>query len=319
MPDGPLRIQPYRDDDKPRWDAFVANSKNGTFLFRRDYLDYHAERFPDASLIAEDDRGDVCALLPGTRREDRLISHGGLTYGGFITDEEMTVGRMVNLFDATLSHLRAGGISTLLYKSVPHIYHRSPAEEDLYALFAHGAEIYRRDVLSVISYGHEPEWKARRRRGMRKARRAGIEIRESDDYERFWEVLKANLRARHGTRPVHTLPEIRLLALRFPLQILLYAAYLGDDLEAGVVVYLSENVCHVQYNAASPSGRDHGALDLLFAHLIDAYRGRVRYFDFGISTEQEGRFLNAGLVDYKQHFGARTVVHDFYRLAIPTP
>ncbi len=313
---GQLTIKPYRDDDKERWDAFVASSKNGTFLFNRDYLDHHADRFPDASLIAEDEDGDVRALLPGTRQDHQLISHAGLTYGGFVSSEDMTLGTMLDVFNASLRHLQEDGVTTLLYKSVPHIYHRRPAEEDLYALFVHGAELYRRDVLSVISYGDELEWKARRRRGMRKATRAGVEIRESEEYERFWPVLEANLKERYGTWPAHSLEEIRLLARRFPAQIHLYEACLGDELEAGVIVYVSDSVCHVQYNAASPAGRDHGALDLLFGRLIEAFRGHVRYFDFGISTEQEGRFLNTGLVEYKQHFGARAVAHDFYRLPI---
>lgn len=41
------------------------------------------------------------------------------------------------------------------------------------------------------------------------------------------------------------------------------------------------------------------------------YVGRS-YLSMGISTEQAGRLLNTGLVEQKERFGARTVVHDFY-------
>jgi GNAT acetyltransferase-like protein len=317
---GIVSIQDYTERDRARWDTFVTQSKNGTFLFSRDYMDYHADRYPDASLMGVDDGGALRALLPATRRGEELISHAGLTYGGFVTDERMTTEAMLELFDATVQHLSQSGISKLSYKAVPHIYHRTPAEEDLYALMVNGAELYRRDVLSVIDYEAEIDWEARRRRRQKKsaaALRAGIEVRETDDYEAFWVMLAANLDRRHNLKPVHTSEEIQLLADRFPDHIRFFGAYRGDRLEAGAVLYLSPRVCHVQYSASSVTGRKLRALDLVHAHIIDAFHTRARYYDFGISTEQEGRVLNAGLVEYKQQFGARTVVQDHYRVSIP--
>jgi lipid II:glycine glycyltransferase (peptidoglycan interpeptide bridge formation enzyme) len=38
--------------------------------------------------------------------------------------------------------------------------------------------------------------------------------------------------------------------------------------------------------------------------------------DFGISTELDGRQLNAGLIDYKEGFGARAVNYDFYEMPV---
>lgn len=312
-------IKDYSDADKTRWDEFVARSKNGTFLFQRQYMDYHADRYPDASLLALDAGGEVQALFPATRRQHEVISHEGLTYGGFVTDERMTVELMLDLFQAAGRHFREAGVGSLTYKSVPHIYHRSPAEEDLYALAVNGAELYRRDVLSVIDYDGDIDWSERSRRRERKAAKAvrsGVEVRETDDYDRFWAVLAGNLERRHGLIPAHTADELKLLAARFPDQIRLFGAYRDEALEAGALVYLAARVCHLQYSASSQTGRRLRALDLLLAHVIEAYRGQMRYFDFGVSTEQDGRFLNTGLVEYKQQFGARTVVHDFYKWAL---
>jgi hypothetical protein len=316
---GSVTIEEYTEGDRARWDAFVAQSKNGTFLFTRDYMEHHADRYPDASLVASDDGGTVRALLPATRQSDELASHAGLSYGGFVTDERMTVELMLELFEVATRHLRASGVSTLTYKAVPHIYHRSPAEEDLYALAVNGAELYRRDVSSVIDYEADVDWDARRRRREKKAAaalRAGLEVRETNDYEAFWEILASNLDRRHKVKPAHSAAELELLAARFPDHIRLFGAYGGGRLEAGAVLYISPRVCHVQYSASSVDGRKLRALDLVHAHVIGAFQGRVRYFDFGISTEQDGRVLNAGLVEYKQQFGARAVVHDFYRLAV---
>lgn len=316
-----LTVTAYAEHYKSRWDEFLGRSKNGTFLFRRDYMEYHSDRYPDGSLIALNENGTVKALLPATRLDDQLVSHEGLTYGGWVTDQSMTVQGMLELFEASKRHLVESGVATFIYKSIPHIYHRTPAEEDLYALLAHGAELYRRDALSVLSYAAESEWEERLRWRMRKggkAGRAGFEVRRSEDYDRFWHLLAANLERRHGIRPVHSLEEIQLLAGRFPDQIQLFGMYRGNAFEAGVIVYLTDTVCHAQYSVSSDEGREVRALDFVFAHIINAFRGQVRYFDFGISSERDGS-LNRGLLEYKQRFGARTVVHDFYRLTLSTP
>ena len=83
-----------------------------------------------------------------------------------------------------------------------------------------------------------------------------------------------------------------------------------------MVVYENSTVAHAQYISASEEGKKSAALDALFAWLInDVYRDK-RYFDFGISTEDNGRILNEGLIDQKEGFGARGVVHDHYQLDI---
>ncbi len=83
---------------------------------------------------------------------------------------------------------------------------------------------------------------------------------------------------------------------------------------AGVIIFESDQVAHAQYIGVADDGRKCGALDLIMNYLINDYYATKRYFDFGISTEDNGRYLNAGLVENKQSYGARAVVHDFYEL-----
>jgi hypothetical protein len=40
------------------------------------------------------------------------------------------------------------------------------------------------------------------------------------------------------------------------------------------------------------------------------------YFDFGISTTEDGRNLNINLNRNKESYGARTTVYDFYELDV---
>jgi hypothetical protein len=90
----------------------------------------------------------------------------------------------------------------------------------------------------------------------------------------------------------------------------------NEDILAGVVIYESKNVAHAQYIASEEKGREIGALDMIFDYLINEYYKNKKYFDFGISTEKDGLYLNEGLIFFKEGFGARGVVHDFYEVNI---
>jgi hypothetical protein len=310
-----VKICVYSASDQDKWDDFIAKSKNGTFLFFRDYMDYHSDRFRDHSLIISNEKGRIISLLPANTREDTLASHEGLTYGGFITDDRMTVPVMMDVFNNVTQYLTIRGFTRFIYKTIPHIYHSFPAEEDLYGLFCKNARLYRRDVLTVIDYrSNRLKFQQRRLRSIKKALRNHLQVRETDDYEQFWDILATNLYTKYRLKPVHSVAEIKLLAKRFPNEIRLVAAYRGDVMQAGAVVYLSRNVCHVQYNAASEDGKNAGALDLVIDHLVEFFSASKKYFDFGVSTEDNGRYLNVGLVEYKEGFGARTIMHDFYEI-----
>jgi Acetyltransferase (GNAT) domain len=308
-----LRVARYTPDDRRAWDDFVARAKNGVFLFRRDYMEYHADRFTDASLLVYDDDALV-ALLPGNVRERTYVSHGGLTYGGFVTDARMRTATMLQVFDAVLAHLREREVEELLYKPLPHIYHSMPAEEDLYALFRAGATLIRRDVATTIARGAAAPYTKGRKYCVSKGRKSEIAITRSHDFEAFMQVEEQNLLARYGTAPVHTAAELALLASRFPDNIKLFIATKDGAVLAGTVVYETPRVAHTQYIASSERGRELCALDLVLDHLIRGEYAEKPFFDFGISTEEQGRFLNVGLSENKESYGGRATVYDWYRL-----
>jgi hypothetical protein len=308
-----LRIESYAPEAKAEWDQFVRRSKNGTFLFCRDYMDYHRDRFTDGSLLVKNDKGEIVALLPANVDGTTLVSHGGLTYGGFVTGSAMSAPLMLTVFQQVSAFLRLQGIRKVVYKTIPRIYHQMPADEDMYALFRADARLFRRDVTSAAIPGVVP-FRERRKRAIKKASRAGITCAESECLSGFWRVLEWNLREVHGLRPVHSLEEIERLRASFPNEIKLFAAFDGNELVAGTVIYETAMVAHAQYTASSAAGRASGALDLLSAYLLEhVYRAKP-YFDFGVSTESAGQHLNSGLVEFKEGFGGRTVVHDFYEL-----
>lgn len=306
-----MKVEWYSAAREQAWNAFLGASKNGTFLFDRRYMEYHADRFPDASLMVFRD-DSLVALLPANRLGNTLQSHGGLTFGGLILGRQMTTPRYLEVLAAVMTHLKEAGIDRVEYKPVPTIYHQYPAEEDRYALFLIDAQCYRRDVTSVILPGRRLPLRKGRKSEISKARRLGVVAEATDRWAEFWEILMENLRRKHDVAPAHTVDEIRLLQSRFPGNIHLFTASVNGRMQAGTVIYETPCVAHTQYIGCSQEGQESGALDFLLAQLIEQVYQDKPFFNFGISNENNGRFLNQGLIEFKEGFGARSIASDAY-------
>lgn len=315
---GELTVRRYAPEDEAAWDALVERSVNGTFLHTRRYLSYHGDRFADVSLVAVDGNR-LAGVLPAAADPadtGRVVSHPGITYGGLVHDGSVRGSRMIGALRDSAGLWRESGFRALLYKVVPHIYHRMPAGDDAYALFRLGAARVRCDLSATVDLTGETTPRRDRRRNVRLAARSGVQVETGRHLlVPFWDVLTDTLRDRHGVVPVHTVEEIGLLADRFPEAIRCAAAFLGEELVAGVVSYRTDRVLHAQYTAVSATGRTVYALDLLVDDAIATARSEgLRYFDYGVSTERAGWVLNDSLYEYKLAYGAGGVPHEFYEL-----
>ena len=308
-----MEIRRYRREDKELWNSFVSKARNATFLFDRNYMDYHADRFDDNSFMFYH-KGKLKAVLPANVAGDTLYSHQGLTYGGLLLDKKATVEDVLECFDSLNSWLRENGISKVVYKALPWIYQQYPSEEDLYALtWKCKAQLISRNIASTIVIDNKLKFAESRKSGIRKALSLNIEVGESNDVDGFWHVLEDNLGNRYNAKPVHTASEMKLLMSRFPNNIKLYVAKMNGEIVGGILIYVTPQVVHTQYISASVEGKKHGALDLLFDYIINKVYANCRYFDFGKSTEQGGAYLNEPLIFQKEGFGGRGVCYDWYQ------
>lgn len=280
-------------------------------FFYRDYMDYHADRFTDHSLMIYD-KNKVTALLPANENDQTISSHQGLSYGGVISTPEIKQATATLVIKHILNYYKKRRFDSLLYKQTPGFYLHRQGSEDGFALRQLGAQFLRSDLNSVIDYNYPLPYQKRRKRGIQKGIVNQIDIKPHDDVQGFWNlVLKPNLVKKHGIQPTHTLEEITRLQTRFPKNIIQYNAYLGTELLAGTTVFVHPHVAHAQYISATALGQSLGALDLLFDRIIRHYSTSHRYFSFGISTYQEGQLLNQGLLDWKEGFGARAWEHRY--------
>ncbi len=310
-----IEIKKYTLDDKEHWDNFVKQSKNGLFLFLRDYMEYHSDRFKDYSLIFYW-KDKLIGLMPANIENNSLASHNGLTFGGIITNNQMSMTIMLQLFDSLKIYLNSKGLKKMYYKPIPYIYHNYPSEEDLYALYINNAKLVRREVSSTIKMNNRIPFNKSRTRNIRNAKKKGLIINRSYDFKTFMRLKKKQLLKTYGVNPTHTAEEMEYLSNKFPENIKLFTAVKNDQMIDGVIIYESNYVAHAQYQGATDQGLELRAPDLIMDMLINDYYAEKAYFDFGISTEDKGNYLNKGLISFKERFGARAVVHDFYELKL---
>jgi len=307
-------IKRYQENDYANWNAFISQAKNATFLFHRDFMDYHKDRFEDYSLQVF--KGEkLVAVLPANRVENVVYSHQGLTYGGLVYGDKLKLASVILVFKAILFYLNENEITKIQLKTIPSIYHNKPAEELNYALFLAEAQLIRRDTLAVIDLSKPILIAKGRKEGVKKGTVNDLKVKEVNDFDDFWEnILIPNLEKRYQVKPIHSLQEITNLKKSFPENIRQFNVYCKDKIVAGATLFESENVIHSQYISADKNKNTNGSLDFLYNHFIEEVFKEKKFFDFGTSNENQGKNIKKGLSFWKESFGASTVVQDFYEV-----
>ena len=279
-------------------------------------MEYHQDRFEDASLlIFKND--EVVALLPANKVDNMVYSHQGLTYGGLVVSEKLKFHAILECFKEVLKYYSEKGFNSLQVKTLPAIYSKQPSDDMLYLMHILDAKLIRRDMLSVVNQSNPIKYSKDRKDGIKRAKKAHLIIKSDDDFDNFWnEILIPNLQKKHGVNPVHSLDEIKLLKKRFPKNIMQFNVYDQQKIIAGTTIFITEKVVHSQYISADETKNKTGSLDFLHDYLLKEVFTEKPYFDFGISNENNGFKVNSGLQYWKEGFGARAIVQDFYQLPI---
>lgn len=306
-------IRRYETSLNADWSSVLARSRNGLFIFERDFLEYHADRFTDFSALAYLD-GQPVALLPACIdvASGHVTSHAGLTFGGVVLARNLRGTEAIFLVNALLDSLKQWGASQLTVKLLPSVFSAYPSADVEYALWRRGFSLVRRDLSSVLPLLESLPFNHLKVRSIKKALKAGMRV-GALPINTFHELLARVLKAQHGVAPVHSLAEMQLLAARFPERIFVRGITRNDELLAGTMIFNYGHVWHTQYLANSEAGRALGALDLVIQQVVEEARNRnVAYLSFGTSTESAGTVLNEGLLWQKESYGARSINHDFF-------
>lgn len=283
-------------------------------MFNRSFMDYHKDQFEDYSLLCFK-KNKLIAVLPANYNDSKLYSHQGLTYGGFIISSKIKFEEYLLVFEKALKYLSENKINQLFLKEMPAIYTTEPSGEFEYVQFLLEASIIKVDVSSTIKKGNSIPISSSRKEGCRRAMKSGLEIIEDEEMDDFWnEILIPNLKEKHNTCPVHSLDEITQLKQNFKKNIRQFNVYDGSKLVAGTTIFETNKVAHSQYISGNEDKSKLGSLDFLHHYLISEVYMDKAFFDFGISTENQGKTVNQGLLFWKEGFGARTTTYKTYRI-----
>ncbi len=300
-----------------RWDEFVWSANNGTIFHTRKFLNYHpATRFGDHSLIFRKDK-KIIGVMPAAVVDDKLISHPGASFGGFVISKTITFKMSLQLVECLLEYVKSTGFKKIELTNPPIFYSEKINHYIDFALISNRFDYKKREVSSFITLNFEQDeilshFKSEARTAVRKAHKLGVEFRESNDIDKFYTILKQNLKLRHNVQPTHTLAELNALIKLFPQHITLYGAYLNEEMIAGVIMFhCNELVTLAFYISHNETFQEYRAVNLLFFEIykLSIEKG-YRYLDFGIFTVNMEP--NHGLARFKENFGSVGIFRDTF-------
>jgi len=307
-------IKIYHENDAGSWNNFITRSANGTFLHHRDYMDYHAERFNDFSLMIY--QGEkLKAVLPAHRENEVVYAHNGLTYSDFIFHYKLKLEHKINIIYHALKYLHENKITALHIKTIPFVFTRIIDQSNEYIY--HQLQAKLQYVKPFFVYLNENEIKPNRNRNknLKKIAEKNYQIVENINHlSEFWQLVIKNLKERYHSQPAHQLNEIQLLTQRFPDQIKLYTLWSGSNILSGALVYYINKAIHFQYIHSVTQKNERDAVEWLIFNILKKHE-QQKYISFGTSAVKANN-LNKGLVYWKQSFGS-TLINQ-YHYEVPT-
>ena len=309
-------VRTYTPGDFDLWNDFIAKAKNATFLFHRNFMEYHKDRFIDFSLLVFENK-KLVAVLPANKVGEELHSHQGLTYGGLVINKRTGFKEVENIFDSVCVFLKNSKINKINIKSFLPFYSDYNSEELSYIFWDKGAKKYKKQLNLAIDYSKELQVSKSKQKHFRRVESLGLEIRIDEAFDVFWDkVLIPKLNLKYNTNPVHSLSEIKLLKDYFPKNIIQCNVYKNDTILAGITLFISNNVVKSQYGATTGEGEKYRALDYLFISLISKFKDKYSFFDMGTVNNPDSDTYNEGLLKQKEELGCSVYIQDFYELEL---
>jgi len=320
-----IEIKKFIEEQSDLWENIVKNANNGTIFHTRRFLSYHPRgRFIDHSLILYKNDKPYILFPAADKKYDGkrfLVSHPGSSYGSFVAPEDISFSDSYAIVESLIRYAKKKDFDVIKLTPPPTIYNRRLSNYIEFALIQHGFTYLKREVSSILFLEKTIEqnlakFKPSHRQAVRKAIKAGVEVRESDNFDEFYTILKNNLKIRHNVTPTHTLEELLKLKKLFPEKINLFGAFLDDKMIAGVVNFIATpDVVLAFYISHNEEYQEARALNLLFYTIFNwAIKEQYKVFDFGIFTVNEDP--NLGLARFKENFGSSGMFRDTFEIIL---
>jgi len=309
-------VRLYNDTDFDLWNDFITKAKNATFLFHRDFMEYHKDRFDDYSMMVFcNDK--LVSVIPASRVEDKVYSHQGLTYGGFVLDEKNDFEEISEIYSVVLNSLVSHKIKEFYIKELPIFYNSldTTIEKDILASI--DALVMKKNTVLGIDFKSDFSISKSKLKRYKNLNDSGLIVKKEDSFDGFWNlVLIPLLEQKYGVAPVHSLAEITYLKSKFEDNIEQYNLCLENEILAGITIFKTSDVIKSQYGAVTEKGKKYRALDYLFIYLIDKFKHSCRFFDMGTVDNDSETGINEGLLKQKKELGCSVYHQNIFQLIV---
>lgn len=255
----------------PKLETLIDEHDENVLFSRQYFLDYHAQRFSDQSVLYE--IGEQLVYFPAAKLEGGIVSHPGVTYGGLVVSGKVTPELIRDIYKNIEQSYADIGITDITIKLAPKGFKNLDTDCEAWALNSLGFEAFRLDLWNVVDV-NERKFSTQHKRNVAKFKKSNLQIIENWAYnEKFYEILVENLASRHSTKPVHTLMELQNLKNRLGDRLkLLVAVDDASNMHGGIIVFqVKEKIFHAQYIASSTHGKLNGAVNSIFDNFINNY------------------------------------------------
>jgi hypothetical protein len=116
---------------------------------------------------------------------------------------------------------------------------------------------------------------------------------------------------KYNKKPVHNISQLNYLKSKFPNEIIFHEATLNNDPIGGCVIFKVNRCIHIQYLCSTDLGRKNRVIDFTVNKLTEIY-SEYEFLDYGVSTENNGEFLNYDLLNAKRELGFDSICYDIY-------
>jgi len=315
----------YDESLESEWESFIAkNKRNATFLHSRQFFKHNPLNSEDDASLLFYKKNKLKAVLPAVlyKKDDQLIFHAHLrsTYGGFVMENAAGVEEAVEVVEATLDFAKQHAVHEIIIRNPFRIFHQVPSDETDYAMWYHGFAIKSRELECAIKLDEQAvlRYENGAKYNIKKAVKT-VEVKETEDYERFWEMLTQNLLEKHGNKPVHSLEQFQLLVkLSGQDKVKLMGGFIDGKLVCGVLLFVCAPMAvHAQYIASDNQYQDIRPLNAVIDHIIKwGFENRYSYFNLGTANEAAGTKINYGLFHFKEGFGGRGILRETMHLIL---
>ncbi|MBT8381909.1 MAG: GNAT family N-acetyltransferase [Ignavibacteriaceae bacterium] len=316
-----MEIIEYSEKWKEKWDQFVIESNNGTIFHMQKFFNYHTPgKFTFNHLIFLE-KGNVVALLPGSRIGDIYESPIGASYGSIVT-KDVKFAEAMEIISTLIEYGKKIGLKELLLTSAPRVYEKHQNENLDFAMLWQGFNYDLHYISSAIKLDAETDiilrFQQTVRRNIRKSlKNPEIRIEINERYDEFYPILIEN-KARHDVKPTHSLEDLIKLNELFPDSLKLFMIYYKDKPIAGSSVFICNEIISLcfynmllyEYEHLKPIHR------VMYEVVKWSTENGYKYLDIGVSQDTKAdnpMTPSMGLIDFKEKFDAKTVMRNTFR------